>query len=219
MGAHRSRRDGDGNLRRRPPLREPIPLLLVVCEGEVTEPRYIDTFRAAQGSTAVRVRVLSPGGDPRALVERAIELRDAARLDARRAGDPNLAYDEVWCVFDVDQHARFNSACLLAAEAGIRVALSNPCFELWLFLHFADRTAHLSTVQARRLLKGHLPRYDKHIRFDELEHGYSDAVARAQTLERRHAEQGSPGANPSTGMHHLTERIRQFGKERRLAGR
>ena len=219
MGAHRSRRDGGGDLRRRPPVRQPNPLLLVVCEGEVTEPRYIDSFRLAQGSTAVRVRVVSPGGDPRALVERAIELRDAAVVDARRGGDPNLAYDEVWCVFDVDQHARFNEACGLAAEADIRVATSNPCFELWLVLHFADRTAHLSTAQARRLLKGHLPRYDKHIRFEELEAGYAHAVARAQALERRHAEQGPPGANPSTGMHHLTERIRQFGKERRLAGR
>lgn len=126
MPAHRSRRDRGGDLRRRPPLRQPSPLLLVVCEGKVTEPRYIDTFPAAQGSTTVRVRVVSPGGDPRALVERAIELRDAASEDARRAGDENLAYDEVWCVFDVDQHARFNEACALAADAGILVALSNP---------------------------------------------------------------------------------------------
>lgn len=216
MAAHRSRRDRGGDLRRRPPVREPNPLLLVVCEGEVTEPRYIESFRVAQGSTAVRVRVVSPGGDPRALVERAIELRGAARVDARRAGDANLAYDEVWCVFDVDQHARFTEACRLAAEADIRTALSNPCFELWLVLHFADQTAHLSTAQARRLLRGHLPRYDKHIRFEELEEGYTGAVSRALALERRHTAQGSPGANPSTGVHHLTERIRQFGRERRL---
>jgi hypothetical protein len=188
---------------------------LVVCEGEVTEPRYIESFRAAQGSASVRVRIESPGGDPRALVERAVTLRDAAAADARRAGDANLAYDEVWCVFDVDQHAHFD-ACKLAQEQGILVAHSNPCFELWLFLHFGDQTAHLGTAQIGRLLRKHLPRYVKHVRFEDVEHGYESAVSRARALERMHEARDTAGGNPSTGMHHLTERIRGLGKDGRL---
>lgn len=61
------RREDGQDLRRRGPTRDPLPLILVVCEGKVTEPEYVDAFRIAQGANTVRVRVESPGGDPKAL--------------------------------------------------------------------------------------------------------------------------------------------------------
>ncbi|HYR11651.1 MAG TPA: RloB family protein, partial [Longimicrobium sp.] len=148
--------------------------------------------------------------------ERAVELRDAAEREARRARDVNLRFDEVWCVFDVDEHQRLEAALAEAERGGIHVAVSNPCFELWLLLHFVEQTAHLSTRQARDRLRKHLPGYDKHVRFDDLSAGYADALRRGVALDRRHEEAGSPGGNPSSGMHQLTERIREFGKDRRL---
>lgn len=216
MARRGSRRDDGRDLRRRGPVRDPLPLILVVCEGEVTEPKYIDAFRLELGVNTVRVRVETPGGDPKALVETAIRLRDEAARRARRERDLNLAYDEVWCVFDVDEHARAAEARQLAASGDIHLAVSNPCFELWLLLHFADRTAHVTTAQVGKLLRGHLPGYDKHVRFAEVRHGYADALRRGQALDRHHAELGAEGGNPSTGVYRLTERIRQFGKDQRL---
>jgi hypothetical protein len=162
------------------------------------------------------VRVATPGGDPLALVECAASMRDEAKTRARRSGDPNEAFDEVWCVFDVDAHERFGQARRRAQAAGIRVAISNPCFELWLLFHLVDHTAHLSADDARRRLQGQLPGYDKHLRYEDFGAGYGHAVKRASELEWRHAELGEEGGNPSTGMHHLTERIREFGKDARL---
>lgn len=216
MARRDSRREAGRDLRRRGPTRDPLPLILVVCEGKVTEPQYVDAFRIAQGANTVRVRVESPGGDPRALVERAVELRDDAERDARRSRDQNLRYDEVWCVFDVDQHQRLEDARNEAVRSGIELAVSNPCFELWLLLHFADQTAHLSVKQARDRLKKHLPGYDKHVRFEDASQGYEEAVRRAKALDLHHTAAGAPGGNPSTNMHRLTERIRTFGKARRL---
>jgi hypothetical protein len=47
-----ARRRGNGHdLRRRGPVRDPLPLILVVCEGAVTEPQYIEGFRIAQAPT------------------------------------------------------------------------------------------------------------------------------------------------------------------------
>ena len=48
--------------------------------------------------------------------------------------------DELWVMIDVD---RWNKSTLqeIAKEArqkGYRLAISNPCFELWLLLHFRD---------------------------------------------------------------------------------
>lgn len=216
MARRSSRRDDGRDLRRRGPVRDPLPLILVVCEGEVTEPRYIDAFRLEHGANTVRVHVESPGGDPRALVEKAIRLRNEAGRRAVRERDENLAYDEVWCVFDVDEHARFAEARELAASGRVNVAVSNPCFELWLLLHFADRSAHVTTAQVSKLLRGHLPGYQKHVRFEDVRHGYENAVRRGQALDQRHEKLGAEGGNPSTGVYHLTERIRQLGKDRRL---
>lgn len=215
-----ARRDHDGDrgrpLRRRAAFRDPLPLMLVVCEGEVTEPQYFDGFRQTHGANTVRVVVKSPGGDPRALVERAVALRAEAAAEARRSRDANLAYDEVWCVFDVDEHARADAARRLAAREAVHLAVSNPCFELWLLLHLADHAAHLTAAQAGRLVRKHLPAYDKHLRFQDFAAGYPDAVRRAESLGRRVAEAGDGDGNPSTAVHRLTERIREFGKEARL---
>ncbi len=182
----------------------------------MTEPQYLEAFRLAHGTNTVRVRVVSPGGDPRALVEAAIRLRDEAARRARRERDLNLAYDEVWCVLDVDEHAWLEAARLLARENAIELAVSNPAFELWLLLHFAGQTAHVERKRASELLRKHVPRYDKHIRFEDLASGYADAVERAAALDRRHAKAGAEGANPSTGVYRLTERIREFGRSARL---
>ncbi len=219
MAKRGGRRDDSRSLSRRGPVRDPLPLILVVCEGKVTEPRYVEEFRLAHGATTVRVKVVSPGGDPLALVEKAIELRENSVREARRAGDDNLRYDEAWCVFDVDDHQRLKEARRRAEAKGIRLSVSNPCFELWLILHFTDHSAHMTSQQASRKLSKHLPQYDKHIRYDELAAGYTDAVSRARRLDQHHADLGKDGGNPSTGMHRLTERIREFGKTARLSTR
>lgn len=204
------------SLRRRAAFRDPLPLVLVVCEGEATEPDYINGFRLAHGANTVNVHVQSPGGDPKLLVERAVAMRDSAAAAAKRGRDANLAYDEVWCVFDVDRHARIDAARTLAAAAGVHLAVSNPCFELWLLLHFGDHGAHVTAGQVHRLVRKHLPRYDKHLRFEAVAPGYLDAVSRADALDRRLAGVGEVGGNPSTGVFRMTERIRKLGKAERL---
>jgi hypothetical protein len=216
MMAARRRRNDERALARRAPSRAPLPLMLIVCEGEVTEPQYLRGFSRAQGANTVRLHVQAPGGDPRALVERAVELRDDAAEQAVRERDANLAYDEVWCVFDVDNHARLQAARELAERKEIGLAVSNPSFELWLILHFREQGAHLTSRRAAELLGKHIRDYRKHVRYEELSKGYPDAVDRAASLERRHLEAGTDGGNPSTGVYRLTERIRQMGKANRL---
>lgn len=193
-----------------------MPLVLVVCEGVATEPQYINGFRLAHGANTVRVQIEAPGGDPLSLVKRAISLQEQASRAAAREHDENLMYDEVWCVFDVDEHARLKEAREVADERGIQLAVSNPCFELWMLLHFTDHGAHLTSKRAAELVRKHLPRYEKHVRYEDLSGGYADAVQRAHALERRHAEAGTDCGNPSTGMHRLTERIRESGRSQRL---
>ena len=52
--------------------------------------------------------------------------------------------DELWMLLDTDHcikgsHlAAFTNSLKEAREKGVKVALSAPCFELWLLLHYAD---------------------------------------------------------------------------------
>jgi hypothetical protein len=216
MPRDQSYRRKSHDLRRRGPVRDPLPLILIVCEGAVTEPQYLEGFRIAQGANTVRVHIKAPGGDPKASVETAVKLMEEAADSARRERDANLRYDEVWCVFDVDEHPRLEEARRAADATGVRLAISNPSFELWLLLHSVDQMAALSRKRASELLKKHLPRYAKHVRFEDLAGGYDDAARRAAVLDNRHSRAGTEGGNPSSGVYRLTERIREFGKAQRL---
>ena len=179
----------------------------MLCEGEVTEPGYFRALRAALRNPLVDIEVEGRGEGPKTLVERAALRKKTSDRHARKERDAYLAYDEIWCVFDVDEHAKLADARQQARDNGIELAVSNPCFELWALLHFQSQTAFLERHTARIKLKEHLPAYDKSLPFERLWPGYIDAVRRATHLERRCEERGCPGDNPSTGVHRLTERM------------
>jgi hypothetical protein len=189
-----------------------VPQVLVVCEGRVTEREYLEGLRLHFANRLVRVKYFGSGAVPITLVERAIASMSDAEEEALRQSDSNLRYDEVWCVYDVDDHHHLQEARDLANGNGINVAISNPCIELWLLLHFADQTAYLWRTEARRRLRAHVPDFDKHVDFKQYVTGYQDACRRATQLAARHGALGEDGANPSTSVSLLTEKIRQFGR-------
>jgi hypothetical protein len=96
--------------------------------------------------------------------------------------------DECWCVFDVEwpqNHPHLREAVQLAKDNGIRLAVSNPCFELWLILHFEDQTAHLNTDQAERRSRKLDGRAGKRIDADQYKPRRRNA-----TLATRHRSHG-----------------------------
>ena len=131
-------------------------------------------------------------------------------MAAQVAKDENLGYDEVWCVFDIDDHPQIDDAKQQARDNGVRLAVSNPCFELWVLLHFQEQRAHISRAKLRAACRKHLPGYEKDIPTEKLSPHYDEAVIRARNLDAWQREQGRPDANPSTGVYHLTQAIRGF---------
>ena len=144
---------------------------------------------------------------PLTVVQEAVRLRSAAAAEARRERDDNLLYDQVWGVFDVDEHPNLNQAMRLAQDNGIQLAISNPCFELWGLLHFQEQRAHVERRPLVALLQRHLPDYDKVLNFARLHSTYPDAVRRAEELEQASDRHGESGRNPTTGVYRLTTTI------------
>ena len=148
-------------------------------------------------------------GGPLQLVDRAVEAkRREAREEQRSQGKP---HDEVWCVFDRDEHPTFALALEKASANGVGVAVSNPCIELWFILHFADQTAYLERQEAQRrsreLLGCHKTLTPSALA--ELGSSYEDARQRARGLDTKHEGDGSPAhSNPSSTLWKLIDRIR-----------
>ena len=203
-----SRRDRDRRPGRRPPFRVPKPTVLIVCEGAVTEPEYFKTFIRVCRNPRVSIEVAAGTGVPLSVVRKAKDLKlNAARL-ARQERDENVMYDSVWCVYDVDDHPHHHEAREMACVNHIELAISNPCFELWLLLHFRECPGMRERAEIQSLLKQHDPAFDKHISHPSYQLEYETAAARAMRLDNAATKQGELGRNPSTQVYKLTERLR-----------
>ena len=192
---------------RRAATRSPRRRLLVVCEGECTEPDYIRGYERQVRNVTVEIEISRDRGDPKKIVEIAKEHSSRVRAEAKRLDDPHLDFDEIWCVFDRDDHERFHDACTMARDNGFELAISNPCVELWLLLHFRDSPGAQHRDQVSRMLRRYLPDYDKRLDFADVAKGVAEATARAHRLEADAEEMGESGRNPSTGFYRLTNSI------------
>lgn len=202
------------SLRRRRGFREPRARFLIVCEGKVTEPLYFKEIgRIERGIVELEI---VPGGVPKAVVERAVQMKKESEREAKRRRDQNLRYDCVWCVFDVDNHPLVPEAKEQAQANAIDVAISNPCFELWFLLHFQEQTAHIERGRVQHLCRGHMPGYEKVPPCDALMPHLSEAIERAIRLENWQESRFNAGENPSTGVYRLIQRIQ--AKSRQNAG-
>jgi hypothetical protein len=116
--------------RKEPSLERPVaeltekPSILIVCEGENTEPSYFNQFKI----TSAKIKSVGEGYNTISLMNRALDL--ALQED----------YDQVWCVFDKDNFKDddFNTAIQIAKNNNFGIAYSNQSFEYWLILHFND---------------------------------------------------------------------------------
>jgi hypothetical protein len=79
-------------------------------------------------------------------------------------------YDELWMLLDTDHCTRgshqqsFVSALRDAKQRGVNVALSKPCFELWLLPHHLDESSvgNLSSAdEVESTLRGVFGEYNK----------------------------------------------------------
>jgi hypothetical protein len=183
---------------------------LLVVEGVVTEPEYIEAVKRSRRMRSIAVHIETGHTEPIGIVNRAKLMMKMAPKTER--------YDQVWCVFDVeakrDQRARLGLAEALDAgkRSGIQPAVSNPCFEIWLLWHANDQTGPIDsdTVQRRCVEVGITD--GKHIRDanDLIATGFQAAKARALSIEQNHDRNGTTkpeDRNPSSGVYKLIDAI------------
>jgi len=134
--------------------------------------------------------------EPEGIIERLRKYKQMNDLDAE---------DKCWLVFDVDHRddERLKAVCIQAKAERFRVAISNPCFEFWLFLHTfeADElnsSIHRVPLEKRSHMMKQIVKYDyKSLSYKEFRIDVEKAVQRAKSKEksRRSAVPGFPGTD------------------------
>lgn len=211
--ARRKKRSYSAALQHHGPRRGEISgdTFLIVVEGEGTEIQYFTGLRdTLLRRKAFEVEVHHPPvTDPVRLVQAAIDSK-AARAEAA-SESMAVNYDQVWVVMDRErQHCerreQIPKARELAAENGILIAVSNPCFEFWLMLHYRDRPGPFrDSKHCHSELRKHIPNYSKtRLPLAELleRDRIGKATKRAKQCENYHADSGGDG-NPSSEVYKL----------------
>ncbi|WP_103562460.1 RloB family protein [Actinomadura rubteroloni] len=188
---------------KKPPKRK----IYIYHEGEQSEKGYFRGLCSSVRSPNIKILVSPARGNPLSMVEYAID------STYRVSGGDIQEQDEIWCVFDIEApipQPKIAEAVDLAMRKGVRLVISNPCFEIWLLLHFSEHNAYLTTNSAYRKLRLHLPNYDKHVDYVTFSSNYVIAKDRAKILDRRHQDTGdivkkNPWSNVWELVDHLME--------------
>jgi len=224
-------RQATRELRRRAAQRQPAERLLIVCEGEKTEPLYLGEIRQQLRlpSANVQVQPAGHGTEPLRIVGYAEKLFTEGQ---RALGMHARSFDRVVVVFDRDEHHTYHAALQRVAALSGRLendervkvpfeaVVSVPCFELWLLLHFEDVFAPLRRDEAVARLRAHVADYAKgrgsHWVVTRERLNVASGRAKALVTAGHTAEDGT---QPYTNMHELVHRLLHLKDHAALSSR
>lgn len=190
--------------------------ILIVSEGTKTEPNYFNEIKRKYRlhSANIQIQPSALGTEPIQVVEYAQQLFQNG--DVHKGIQPK-AFEQVYAVFDRDQHRTFHEALTRARELNnslkndlkqtvkFSAIASRPSFEFWLLLHFEDVRNLIHRDEALRRLKAHLTDYDKGYNraYTATESRLQTAIDRARTLKER--VKIADDTEPYTDLHELVD--------------
>ena len=130
-----------------------------MCEDSKSAPSYYRSLCDELRLTAVEVEIIGEecGSSPDVVVDYA-----AKQLKAMKKDPDGQQYDQIWCAIDVDRHPTLDAAISRAKALGIRIALSNPCFEYWVLLHWEKTDRPFKDCgEAVKAVRKYSPKYEK----------------------------------------------------------
>lgn len=173
-------------LRRRTGTRQENPRYLILGEGP-TEVGYFNGLKRR----GLQLDVVTPRDDHRSVAREAVN---------RQADE----YDAIWCVLDTElDPVLVRDLLAIVNGTDVKLALSAPCFELWLILHHVDHQRPFQTArEAERELIRIVPGWAKggSTAFADFKDGLRQAMERAEALDPTGADYD---LNPSTNLWQL----------------
>jgi len=204
---------GAASLRRAKAKRDQYDTVLIVCEGEKTEPNYFKDLRKTLKLNTANIKIAddTDGSSPINVVKYAF-----ARYED---------YDKTFCVFDKDRHPSYQQALDKIRRKKPRkghtvcAITSVPCFEFWILLHFRKTTKNFDTGsgsicdQVISDLKNFLPLYNKGARgiYQQLKKELPTAIKRAREIAAHCKTAGTD--HPSTQIYELVTYLQKLKRK------
>ena len=203
------------DLQRREPFRDANRRFILFCEGKKTEPSYFRGLQRLVRHALVHLEIVPAVGVAYTVAEKAVEFANQADASKKAGpeGDSYEEHDQIWAVFDRDDHPRFDEAVRLCETYGVRVARSNPCFEVWLILHYEDFNKLLDRRKVQQHFQKLHPKYDcdggKEVDAQAILRHIDKAERLAARQLKQRTNERKPFGSPSTTVHLLTKAIRE----------
>lgn len=169
------------------PLRD-TRLIVIATEGQKTEPSYFDGLKSIINnlkSRKIKIKILSAGTDNLSAPEHVLN-----RLNKFKNDHQIGRGDELWLVIDVDHWGleKIKEVTDKATKKGYRLAISNPCFEVWLLCHkqpLPETTPPYGCDEIEQLLKDALGgSYNKsRLDFTDFANDIEQAIQNAQAAD------------------------------------
>ena len=124
-------------------------LIVIAAEGERTEKIYFEALRAYSRNSRVHIKILERDAENRHNSAPEYVLGQLTQYKTEHALEQD---DELWLVIDRDDWkptALRVVAQKCVQDEAFHMALSNPCFELWLLLHLEDMASVSDEEKAR----------------------------------------------------------------------
>lgn len=190
------------------------PLLLMACEGVQTEPNYLNAYLhelKVKHVISARSYFIVPHKhtDPCGVLKDLLNYQDGGL----KASD----FERKWIFIDRDEirtneqsgHTKenFNQALENAERKKVKVAWSNPCFEIWFLLHFVCCCTPVDRADLPAKIESYTGKeYQKNSKemFLVLREKIVDAIANARRLEEN-CTNPPCDANPMTTVHKFFE--------------
>lgn len=161
-------------------------LVIIATEGELTEKQYFSLFERKSSRLQVKVLETTDGASaPKHVLQRLQQFKKDFNL---------LSGDALWLVVDKDRwpNEQLSDVARRSQQMKFGLAVSNPCFELWLYLHQSSPPAKMSKMSSRDLgkaLSKLLGSYDKaNIIPERFEPHVDKAIENAKALDVRPGE-------------------------------
>lgn len=191
-------------------VREQFQRILIVAEGEKTEPHYFLAMRNHYKISSLHITIPNERGSaPISVVRRGIQ-------HYKNSSD-NDPFDKVFCVFDRDSHKCFDAAKqqIAVKNKSLRKEVfhcieSTPSFEYWYLLHYKDTKRPYAKTQKKSVgdlvveeLKEIIPKYEKNKvdMFELTKDKLNIAMTRSERIWKVAIQNDE--MNPSTNVHDL----------------
>ncbi len=205
--------------------RKLAPVFHIYCEGEKTEPNYLNGYI---GKSFPGSRLLSVIKVENAKKNTPLQLVEETAVAKNDKDCPDE--DIFWVVFDRESVAKYPNKLHLEAyqcaqKHGVNIAISNVCFEIWILLHFQRNTAAYSScddlIKNSDLRKKHIKNYSKSDKgvFDVIVDRIADARKNAIAMNKNTIGSADESWkqpyqwNPFSDVYKLLDAIDEFGKE------